>query len=92
MARDSGLSQSAAGRIGRAFGLTPHRADTFERSTDPYVVEKVRDVVGGYLSPPEKAIVPCVDEKPQVQALERTQAVRVDRRRRLHTRTAQEGL
>ena len=92
MARDSGLSQSAVGRIGRAFGLKPHRADTFERSTDPYFVEKVRDVVGGYLSPPEKAIVPCVDEKPQVQALERTQPVRVDRRRRLHTRTTQEGL
>jgi transposase len=75
MARASGLSQSTVGRIWRAFGLKPHRADTFKLSTDPYFVEKVRDVVGLYLSPPEKAIVLCVDEKPQVQALERTQPV-----------------
>lgn len=75
MARASGLSQSTVGRIWRAFGLKPHRADTFELSTDPYFVEKVRDVVGLYLAPPEKAIVLCVDEKPQVQALERTQPV-----------------
>jgi transposase len=75
MARDSGMSQSTVGRIWRAFGLKPHRADTFKLSTDPYFVEKVRDVVGLYLSPPEKAIVLCVDEKPQVQALERTQPV-----------------
>lgn len=75
MARTSGLSQSTVGRIWRAFGLKPHRADTFKPSADPYFVEKVRDVVGLYLSPPEKAIVLCVDEKPQVQALERTQPV-----------------
>lgn len=75
MARASGLSQSTVGRIWRAFGLKPHRADTFKLSTDPYFVEKVRDVVGLYLSPPENAIVLCVDEKPQVQALERTQPV-----------------
>ncbi len=75
MARTSGLSQSTVGRIWRAFGLEPHRADTFKLSADPYFVEKVRDVVGLYLSPPEKAIVLCVDEKPQVQALERTQPV-----------------
>ncbi len=75
MARASGLSQSTVGRIWRAFGLKPHRADTFKLSTDPYFVEKVRDVVGLYLSPPEKAVVLCVDEKPQVQALERTQPV-----------------
>lgn len=75
MARASGLSQSTVGRIWRAFGLRPHRADTFKLSTDPYFVEKVRDVVGLYLSPPEKAIVLCIDEKPQVQALERTQPV-----------------
>jgi transposase len=75
MARASGLSQSTVGRIWRAFGLKPHRADTFKLSTDPYFVEKVRDVVGLYLAPPEKAIVLCVDEKPQVQALERTQPV-----------------
>lgn len=75
MAEASGLSPSTVGRIWRAFGLKPHRADTFKLSTDPYFVEKVRDVVGLYLSPPEKAIVLCVDEKPQVQALERTQPV-----------------
>ena len=75
MAAASGLSQSTVGRIWRAFGLKPHRADTFKLSTDPYFVEKVRDIVGLYLSPPERAVVLCVDEKPQVQALERTQPV-----------------
>ena len=75
MARTSGLSQSTVGRIWRAFGLKPHRAGTFKLSTDPFFVEKVRDVVGLYLSPPENAVVLCVDEKPQVQALERTQPV-----------------
>ena len=75
MAAASGLSQSTVGRIWRAFGLKPHRADTFKLSTDPYFVEKVRDIVGLYLSPPEQAVVLCVDEKPQVQALERTQPV-----------------
>ena len=75
MAKRGGLSQSTVGRVGRAFGLKPHRADTFELSTDPYFVEKVRDVVGLYLSPPERAVVLCVDEKPQVQALERTRPV-----------------
>lgn len=75
MATASGLSQATVGRIWRAFGLKPHRADTFKLSTDPYFVEKVRDIVGLYLAPPEKAIVLCVDEKPQVQALERTQPV-----------------
>jgi transposase len=75
MAAASGLSQSTVGRIWRAFGLKPHRADTFKLSADPYFVEKVRDIVGLYLAPPERAIVLCVDEKPQVQALERTQPV-----------------
>jgi transposase len=73
MAQASGLSQSTVGRIWRAFGLQPHRADTFKLSTDPFFVEKVRDVVGLYLDPPERAIVLSVDEKSQVQALERTQ-------------------
>lgn len=73
MARATGLSQSAISRIWRAFGLKPHRADTFKLSTDPFFVEKVRDVVGLYLAPPEKAIVLSVDEKSQVQALDRTQ-------------------
>jgi len=73
MAKASGLSPSTVGRIWRAFGLQPHRADTFKLSTDPLFVEKVRDVVGLYLSPPERAIVLSVDEKSQVQALDRTQ-------------------
>lgn len=73
MAKATGMSQSAISRIWRAFGLQPHRADTFKLSTDPYFVEKVRDVVGLYLSPPERAIVLSVDEKSQVQALDRTQ-------------------
>ena len=73
MATAGGLSPSTVGRIWRAFGLKPHRADTFKFSTDPYFVEKVRDIVGLYLSPPERAIVLSIDEEPQVQALERTQ-------------------
>ena len=73
MAKATGLSQSAISRIWRAFGLKPHRADTFKLSTDPDFVEKVRDVVGLYLAPPERAIVLAVDEKSQVQALDRTQ-------------------
>jgi transposase len=75
MAKASGLSQSTVGRIWRAFGPKPHRADAFKLPTDPLFVEKVRDVVGLYLSPPERAVVLCVDEKPQVQALDRTQPV-----------------
>src|SRR6202050_1165377 len=74
MAKASGLSQSAIVRIWHAFGLQPHRSsDTFKLSTDPLFVEKVRDVVGLYLNPPDRAIVLCVDEKSQVQALNRTQ-------------------
>src|ERR671929_39806 len=75
LAAQVGLSQSSVGRIWRAFGLKPHRAGSFKLSTDPFFVEKVRDVVGLYLTPPERAIVLCVDGKPQVQALERTQPV-----------------
>ena len=73
LAGELGLSQSSVGRIWRAFGLKPHKAETFKLSTDPFFVEKVRDVVGLYMSPPERAIVLCVDEKSQVQALDRTQ-------------------
>jgi transposase len=73
MAKAVGLSQSAIGRVWRAFGLKPHLQETFKLSTDPYFVEKVRDVVGLYMSPPENAIVLSVDEKSQVQALDRTQ-------------------
>jgi transposase len=73
LAKKLGLSQTAVSRIWRAFGLQPHRAETFKLSADPFFIEKVRDVVGLYLNPPERAIVLCVDEKSQVQALDRTQ-------------------
>ena len=73
MAREAGLSQTAVSRIWRAFGLQPHRQETFKLSSDPLCVEKVRDIVGLYLDPPMKAMVLCVDEKSQIQALDRTQ-------------------
>jgi transposase len=73
MAEAVGLSQTAISRVWRAFGLKPHLSETFKLSTDPFFVEKVRDVVGLYMSPPENAIVLSVDEKSQVQALDRTQ-------------------
>jgi transposase len=73
MARASGLSQTAITRIWRAFGLQPHRQETFKLSSDPLFVDKVRDIVGLYLDPPLKAMVLCVDEKSQIQALDRTQ-------------------
>jgi transposase len=73
MAREQGLSQTAVTRIWRAFGLQPHRQETFKLSSDPLFVEKVRDIVGLYLDPPLKAMVLCVDEKSQIQALDRTQ-------------------
>ena len=75
MAKKVGLSQSSIGRIWRAFGLQPHLTKTFHLSKDPLLVEKVRDIVGLYMSPPENAIVLCVDEKSQIQALDRTQPV-----------------
>ena len=73
MAQRSGLSKSSIGRIWRAFELKPHRADSFKLSNDPLFVDKVFDVVGLYLNPPEAAVVLCVDEKSQVQALARSQ-------------------
>lgn len=73
MARESGLSVSTVQRIWRAFGLQPHRLETFKLSSDPDFVAKVRDVVGLYVSPPARAIVLCVDEKSQIQALDRSQ-------------------
>lgn len=73
MARASGLSISTVQRIWRAFGLQPHRLETFKLSTDPDFVAKVRDVVGLYVSPPAHAIVLCVDEKSQIQALDQSQ-------------------
>ena len=75
MARESGLSQTAVSRIWRAFGLQPHRQETFKLSTDPQFVAKTRDIVGLYLDPPTKAMVLCVDEKSQIQALDRTQPI-----------------
>ncbi len=73
MSRASGLSVSTVQRIWRAFGLQPHRLETFKLSTDPDFVAKVRDVVGLYLAPPTQAVVLCVDEKSQIQALDRSQ-------------------
>lgn len=77
MAKASGLTQNAIVRIWRAFGLKPHLQENFKLSTDPFFVEKVRDIVGLYLNPPEKtrAIVLCVDEKSQIQALDRSQPI-----------------
>jgi transposase len=72
MARAAGVSQTAVVRIWHAYGLQPHREETFKLSTDPLFIDKVRDVVGLYLQPPERALVLCVDEKTQVQALDRT--------------------
>jgi len=72
LAAEVGLSQTAVSRIWRAFGLQPHRQDTWKLSKDPQFIDKVRDVVGLYLDPPERAVVLCVDEKTQIQALDRT--------------------
>lgn len=72
MANEVGLTQSAVYRIWRAFGLQPHRQEIWKLSKDPMFIEKVRDVVGLYLNPPERAVVLCVDEKSQIQALDRT--------------------
>ncbi len=73
MARRTGMSQSAISRIWRAFGRQPHRSETFTLSTDPLFIEKVKDIVGLYLNPPEQALVLCVDEKSQILAPDRTQ-------------------
>ena len=75
MARKVGMSQTMVSRVWRAFGLQPHRRETFKLSRDPAFVDKVRDVVGLYLNPPERALVLCVDEKPQIQATEGTAPV-----------------
>jgi len=73
LAEATGLSRMTISRIWRAFGLQPHRADTFKVSPDPLLIEKVRDIVGLYMNPPDHAVVFCVDEKSQIQALDRTQ-------------------
>ncbi len=75
LAKATGMSQPTISRIWKAFGLKPWLEDTFKLSEDPLFVEKVRDVVGLYLNPPERAVVLCVDEKTQVQALDRTQPI-----------------
>jgi transposase len=75
MAKSVGISHSSISRIWRAFGLQPHRTESFRLSQDPLLVEKVRDIVGLYMSPPDNAVVLCVDEKAQIQALERAQPV-----------------
>ena len=75
MAKRCGLSQTMVSRIWRAFGLQPHRVEGFKLSKDPLFIEKLRDIVGLYLHPPERAVVLCVDEKAQVQALDRSQPV-----------------
>ena len=75
MANASGLSQTAVSRIWRAFGLKPHQTESFKLSPDPQFIDKVRDIVGLYLNPPEAAVVMCVDEKSQIQALDRSAPV-----------------
>jgi transposase len=92
MAQASGLSRSAVHRIWQAFALQPHRTETFKLSADPLFIEKVRDLVGLYLRPPDRALVLCVDEKSQIQALDRTQPLlpmrsgQVERRTHDYTR------
>jgi transposase len=73
MAKHTGLSRMAISRIWRAFGLQPHRTESFKLSPDPLLIDKVRDIVGLYMNPPDHALVICVDEKSQIQALDRTQ-------------------
>ena len=75
MARESGLSHTTIRRIWAAFSVQPHRSETFKLSSDPHFVDKVRDIIGLYLSPPDRALVLCVDEKSQIQTLDRTQPV-----------------
>ena len=73
LAKQAGLSRSTVGRIWRAFALQPHRSETFKLSKDPLFIDKMRDIVGLYMNPPDRALVLCVDEKSQIQALNRTQ-------------------
>ena len=87
LAKASGLSRMTVSRIWRAFGLPPHRSDTFKLSPDPLLIEKVRDIVGLYMNPPDHALVLCVDEKTQIQALDRTQPLLPLRPGQLERRT-----
>jgi hypothetical protein len=75
MAHATGMSQTAVSRIWRAFALKPHQSESFKLSPDPLFIEKVRDIVGLYLNPPDAAVVLCVDEKSQIQALDRSAPV-----------------
>jgi transposase len=98
LAEASGLSHSSVHRIWRAFGLAPHRTETFKLSKDPLFIDKVRDIVGLYMNPPDKALVLCVDEKPQIQALDRSQPIfpmrpgQVERRTHDYTRNGTTSL
>jgi transposase len=87
MAKATGLSRMTISRIWRAFGLQPHRSDNFKLSPDPLLIEKVRDIVGLYMNPPDHALVLCVDEKTQIQALDRTQPLLPMRPGQLERRT-----
>jgi len=87
LAKATGLSRMTISRIWHAFGLQPHRTDTFKLSPDPLLIEKVRDIVGLYIHPPEHALVLCVDEKSQIQALDRTQPLLPMRPGQLERRT-----
>jgi transposase len=87
LAKATGLSRMTVCRIGRAFGLQPHRTETFKLSPDPLLIEKVRDIVGLYMNPPDHALVFCVDEKSQIQALDRTQPMLPLRPGQLERRT-----
>ena len=87
LAKESGLSRSTIGRIWRAFALQPHRCETFKLSKDPLFIDKVRDIVGLYMDPPDRALVLCVDEKSQIQALNRTQPLLPMRPGQLERRT-----
>src|SRR2546421_9423849 len=87
LAQATGLSRMTISRIWRAFGLQPHRTDTFKLSPDPLLIEKVRDIVGLYMNPPDHALVLCVDEKTQIQALDRTQPLLPLRPGQLERRT-----
>ena len=87
LAKTSGLSRMTISRIWHAFGLQPHRTETFKLSPDPLLIEKVRDIVGLYMNPPDHAVVFCVDEKSQIQALDRTQPMLPLRPGQLERRT-----
>jgi transposase len=87
LAKATGLSRMTVSRIWRAFGLQPHRTETFKLSPDPLLIEKVRDIVGLYMNPPDHALVFCVDEKSQIQALDRTQPMLPLRPGQLERRT-----